>query len=180
MNTEVNYKEFWKESKILILEKKTFPECGVTIETTVEYCETPKGPHFIATFLHSGEFIQNPDIEGSFKYPDNVVLDILKQNAEIHPTLTVVYDTTALKNVEVLYSIPLAMKINKWSTEFNKVAIPLGYKNLLAIADSSPQIKVLNKISTMFPSAYKPKTLYLKSLVDAESTLHLIRTYGVL
>jgi hypothetical protein len=175
----MNFKIFSSTNKLLILEKEYFKECNITVETTIEYCETPKGNHFIVTHLNYGDLIANSKIDDVLKRNNNIVVEILQQNTELNPTLTLVYDVTRITNLNLKNAVSVIMTGNKYTKELNIIAMPLGYKQFIAII-AGESVGIINRLASFLPSAEdKPTVLIFKSMEEASATLNLIKEYGI-
>ncbi len=179
MESNHNFTAFSKTNNILLLNTETFDDCGLSVDTTIEYCQTPKGIHFIVTHINYGKIIPNAEIDRFLIRNNEVVIEVLKQNQHLKPILTMVFDVTGIKNFTLINLIPLLMKSNRYASEINKIAIPLGYKGFIAIMPNTGKV-ILERTTKIFPSKVgKPSTLIFKDIKEAEPALDLIRNYGL-
>jgi hypothetical protein len=179
VNKQDDFTKFSKQNFHILLDREYFEDCGIGVNTEIEYCETPKGIHFIVTHINSGKLLPNAEIDNFLKRNNNIVLEVLKQNSNLKPTLTLVYDVTGVTNFTLMNLLPFLFKSNRYANEINNIAIPLGYKGFIAIMPPRGKI-VLEKTISIIPSkGLKPSTLIFKDLAEAEPALDLIRHYGL-
>jgi hypothetical protein len=178
MTEQYNLTGFSKTQNIQKLETVFFEDCGISVDTTIEYCETPKGIHFIVIHKNYGDLIDDPKIDSILVHNNNLVMEVLEKNLNLKPTLTLVYDVSKINNLNASNGFTIIVTSNKYTDELNVKAIPLGYRQFIGIV-AGPAVSIINKLTSFLPSAKnKPKTLIFKSIDEADLTLNMIRTYG--
>jgi hypothetical protein len=172
------FTSFSLSNKFYTDERDYTNDCGLKVKTTIEYCETEKGIHFIITYDIFGAFKSKAKVHNILTDNHTIMINLLELNAKLNPTATGIYELSKIENFNINRLLENLSEFNKYSTELDAKVVPLGYKISVVIIPVSG-IGILNKLIVMLPSnGSKVKVLTFKSLSEAESTLNIIRTYG--
>ncbi len=169
---------FSKANNLFTDERDYTEDCGLKVKTTIEYCETEKGIHFIFTYNIFGDFKPKANVHNILTDNHAIMIKVLELNTHLKPTATGIYELSKINNFTIGLLLENLSEFNKYSTELDAKVVPLGYKTSIVIIPITG-IGILNKLIIMLPSTgSKVKVLTFKTIDEAQSTLNIIRNYG--
>ena len=178
MENSYNFPAFSKKNNVLSLPRVKFDDCGITVDTTIEYCQTPKGVHFIVTHINSGKLLHYSEVDNILGRNNDIILELLKQNEQLKPILVSVYDVSKISNFKLQNTLSLLFKFSKYSNQLVEEGVPMGYRGVIAIM-STEGASILQKVKRILPTKKKTSVLIFKTIEEAKPALELVRNYGL-